>query len=106
MVIIRLATEREDILYIYSGIGIEISMPYICYYIKYTNMRWMALGIKIIKIANVYGFKIFYKTGVKKIQDFKIFIKNKKLKTSISCLQFLSFSFQVYPLLLCMYIFI
>ena len=42
-------------------------------------MRCMALGIKIVKIANVYGFKIFYKTGVKKIQDFKIFIK--KLKT-------------------------
>jgi hypothetical protein len=34
----------------------------------------------MVKIANVYGFKIVYKTGVKKIKDFKIFIKNKKIK--------------------------
>jgi hypothetical protein len=30
------------------------------------------LGNKNGKNANVYGFKIFYKTGVKKIQDFEI----------------------------------
>ena len=40
----------------------------------YIYIRWIALGIKMVKIANVQGFKFFYKTGVKKIQDFKIFI--------------------------------
>lgn len=49
-------------------------MPCICYYIKIYIHKVDGLGNNNGKFANVYGFKIFYTSGVKEIQDFKIFI--------------------------------
>jgi hypothetical protein len=50
-------------------------MPYLCYNIKICIHEVDGLGNKNGKNYKCIRFKVIYKIGVKKIQDFKIFIK-------------------------------